>query len=243
VIIGVREAELGRIVNVKPLGFGFQLLQSLKPRMFGRKVMHPFFRIVGRIVRMLFDLRHATTSSAPPPFVGLEWLAYFNERVGAMGETPSAGAKCSARGLAKLAAVMAARGRWAEREVLSEVAWTAMHDAPTEAFTRFATTSFTQGGLNWFRAVGPNAPESEQAFNAGREGFYGWTGFGGSIFQWHPEREIGFAFVPTVLHTIDVLNERGKVYQAEVLRCSERLRTGAASDRLGEGRHEGGATP
>ena len=48
--------------------------------------------------------------------------------------------------------------------------------------------------------------------------------FGGSIFQWHPEREIGFAFVPTALHVLDILNERWKVYQADVLRCVERLR-------------------
>ena len=35
------------------------------------------------------------------------------------------------------------------------------------------------------------------------------------IFQWHPELEIGFAFVPTSLHILDLVNERGKVYQAE----------------------------
>jgi CubicO group peptidase (beta-lactamase class C family) len=232
VIIGVRETELSRIVNVKPLGLGFQLLQSLKPRALGRKIEHHVFQIVGRILRLLPNLRHGTTSSAPPPFEGIEWVDYFNTRIGAMGETPSVGPKCSARGLAKLAAVMAGRGRWEEREVLSEVAWKAMHDAPTESVGGFfAPTSFTQGGLNRFRAVGPNAPESERAFNTGREGYYGWMGFGGSIFQWHPEREIGFAFVPTVLHTLDILDERGKVYQAEVLRCTEPLRRASTRSR------------
>ena len=44
-------------------------------------------------------------------------------------------------------------------------------------------------------------------------------GLGGSIFQWHPEHEIGFGYVPTSLHVLDFLNERGKAYQAEVLRC------------------------
>ena len=33
----------------------------------------------------------------------------------------------------------------------------------------------------------------------------------------------GFAFVPTALHVIDILNERAKVYQAEVLRCVSKL--------------------
>ena len=99
-----------------------------------------------------------------------------------------------------------------------------MHDAPVEAFMGFAPTAFTQGGVNRFTAVGPKATALERAFNTGREGFYGWMGLGGSIFQWHPGHEIGFAFVPTALHVLDILNERGKVYQAEVLRCVERLR-------------------
>jgi CubicO group peptidase (beta-lactamase class C family) len=224
VIIGVREAELGRIVKVKLLGFLFLFLESLKPRVLGRKIKHHFFQILGRILRMLPGLRHASARGAPPPYTGMKGIGFFNERSIAMGETPSAGAKCSARGLAKLAGVMAARGRWAEREVVSEAAWKAMHDEPVEAFMGFAPTAFTQGGVNRFTEVGPNATALERAFNTGREGYYGWMGLGGSIFQWHPGHEIGFAFVPTALHVLDIVNERGKVYQAEVLRCVERLR-------------------
>ena len=26
----------------------------------------------------------------------------------------------------------------------------------------------------------------------GRDGFYGWMGFGGSVFQWNPELKIGY---------------------------------------------------
>ena len=48
-------------------------------------------------------------------------------------------------------------------------------------------------------------------------------GFGGSIFQWHPEQDVGFGYVPTSLHMLDFLNERGKLYQAEVLRCIEKM--------------------
>ena len=85
-------------------------------------------------------------------------------------------------------------------------------------------TNFTQGGLNRFVDVGGWRGSLGRAFNGGREGFYGWMGLGGSIFQWHPGYEIGFAFVPTSLHLFDGLNERGKVYQAEVLRCVARSR-------------------
>jgi len=225
VIIGVREAELGRIVKVKPLGLLFLFLQSLLPKALGRKIKHHFFHTLGRLLRLLPGFRHSTIRGAPPAYKGMTGLGFFNERSVALGETPSAGAKCSARGLAKLAAVMAGRGRFAGREVVSEAGWKAMHDAPVEAFMGFAPTAFTQGGVNRFAAVDPNAPELARAFNIGREGYYGWMGLGGSIFQWHPEREIGFAFVPTALHVLDLLNERGKLYQAEVVRCVERLET------------------
>lgn len=45
----------------------------------------------------------------------------------------------------------------------------------------------------------------------------------GSIFQWHRELDIGFGYVPTSLNVLDLMNERGKVYQSEVLRCVERI--------------------
>ena len=88
----------------------------------------------------------------------------------------------------------------------------------------FGVTNFTQGGVNLFTETSAKSTRLDRAFNVGREGFYGWMGFGGSIFQWHPRHEIGFGFVPTSLHVLDILNERGKTYQAEVLRCVERLK-------------------
>jgi hypothetical protein len=119
--------------------------------------------------------------------------------------------------------MVSAGGTWAEREYLSEEAWKAMHADPVEAEMGFGVTNFTQGGVNLFTEVGAKSTGLDRAFNVGREGFYGWMGFGGSIFQWHPRHEIGFGFVPTALHVVDILNERGKTYQAEVLRCVEKL--------------------
>jgi hypothetical protein len=48
-------------------------------------------------------------------------------------------------------------------------------------------------------------------------------GLGGSIFQWDPEHEIGFGYVPTSLNVLDFVNERGKAYQREVLDCVAKL--------------------
>jgi CubicO group peptidase (beta-lactamase class C family) len=223
-IIGVKEAELNRISRVLPLGWGFQFLESLRPRILGRRIKHSFFKILGRLLRVIPLMWHATTRGAPPPYKGMKGIGFFNEPIVAMGETPSAAANCSARGLAKIAAMMSAGGKWAEREYLTETAWRAMHADPVEAEMGFGATRFTQGGVNLFDGANASSGELVRALNVGREGFYGWMGLGGSIFQWHPGHEIGFGFVPTSLHVLDIFNERGKVYQAEVLRCVERLK-------------------
>ena len=92
----------------------------------------------------------------------------FNDETVSLGETPSAGAKASARGLAKIAAMMAARGRFAGRSYLSEAAWTAMHDEATEGDIGFGITRFSQGGVNLFVPATPEMTE------------YLWTkGYGG----------------------------------------------------------------
>ena len=106
----------------------------------------------------------------------------------------------------------------AAREAL-ELAWDALHAHPVEANMGFGDTNFTQGGVALFRRSPGGASALDRALNDGREGFYGWMGLGGSIFQWHPEHEIGFGYVPTSLYVLDFLNERAKAYQAEVLRC------------------------
>lgn len=218
--VGVKEEELGRITKVKPLSFRFQLIESLKPKFLGRKIVHNIFQILGRIFRMIPAIRNGSSAGAPPPFVGMKDIGFFNEQSVAMGETPSANAHCSARGLAKIAAMMAAGGKFAGHEYLSEQAWKAMHDHAVKGdMAGILTTSFTQGGVAHFTACDHDSSRIEKEFNVGREGFYGWMGLGGSLFQWHPEMDIGFAFVPTSLHTLDLLNERGKEYQVEVSRC------------------------
>jgi CubicO group peptidase (beta-lactamase class C family) len=220
VVIGVREEELPRLSRVKALGFGYQLLQGLVPRFLGRRVVQNFFQTMRRLFRLLPVIFKARKNAPPPPFAGRKTLDFFNEPAFAKGETPSANATCSARGLAKLAAMMSAGGSLEGRQFLSAEAWQAMHEHPLEAnLGVLLTTRFTQGGVDCFLPCTPETPRLEREFNEGREGFYGWMGLGGSIFQWHPELDIGFSFVPTSLHVLDLLNERGKRYQAEVLKC------------------------
>lgn len=156
-----------------------------------------------------------------PPFSHREKIVnFFNKSIVAQGESSSFNASCSARGLAKVAGMMSMGGNFEGKSYFSENAWKALHDkADAAKLGGSVTTHFTQGGLNLFTMKGSENNARDRALNQGREGFYGWMGLGGSIFQWHPAQQIGFAFVPTSKHIIDVFNERGKVYQEEVLRC------------------------
>jgi CubicO group peptidase (beta-lactamase class C family) len=225
-VIGVKKEDLGRVSKVSPLGFGFQFLESLKPKFLGRKIVHNIFQILGRLARILPGLRHSTSIRVPAPFKGMRGIGFFNKPEVAMGETPSANAHSSARGLAKIAAMMSAGGNFGEHEYLTKPAWDALHDGAIRAnMNGLFITHFTQGGINEFIECTLDSSKLEREFNSGREGFYGWMGLGGSLFQWHPRLDIGFAFVPTTLHVLDFLNERGKTYQAEVLRCIKMLQT------------------
>jgi CubicO group peptidase (beta-lactamase class C family) len=223
VVVGVKEEELHRVKKVAPLGFRFQFWESLKPKFLKRRIEQNIFQILGKLIRLIPAIRNATIGRAPPPFKGMDRITFFNEPIIAMGETPSANANCSARGLAKLAAMMAAGGKWAGTEYMTLEGWNALHEDPLAADMGFVTTKFTQGGVALFAEPAQKSSKIEKALNTGREGFYGWMGLGGSLFQWHPQLRIGFGYVPTSLNILDLVNERGKAYQAEVIHCLEKI--------------------
>ena len=56
-----------------------------------------------------------------------------------------------------------------------------------------------------------------------REGYFGWMGLGGSVFQWHPELEIGFAFALTQMYVFDVVNLKAAALQSEVAKCARNI--------------------
>ena len=80
-------------------------------------------------------------------------------------------------------------------------------------------TNFTIGGVNHFKNFTDASWIETEKFNKNREGFYGWFGMGGSIMQWHPELQIGFAFTPTYFNLTELVSERGAVLQQIVKDC------------------------
>jgi CubicO group peptidase (beta-lactamase class C family) len=225
VFIGLNDDELPRINEVVMLGVGFQFVQGFVPKAMGRKTELSLAQILAKVWRLRAGMKSRTTGDAPVPITGMRKLSVVDTPVVAKGEIPSAGAKCSARGLAKLAAVMANGGSLGESQLMGATGYAALHGAPIQRNMMSMNTTFTQGGLATFPT--PSGADSilDMGLNRGREGFFGWMGLGGSIFQWHPEHEIGFAYVPTSLNVLDIVNERGKAYQAEVVKCLARSST------------------
>ncbi len=80
--------------------------------------------------------------------------------------------------------------------------------------------TFTKGGVNAFKcSLIPDPVFFDHLFYLQREGFYGWMGYGGSVFQWNPDLKISFAYVPTELKAIDFVNGGGAKLQKLVMDC------------------------
>lgn len=223
VVIGLEEAELASRSPVSVPSISTWITESLKPKFLNRKVERNLLQLLALGLGLIRSMRDASRPDSRV-FADQKGLVdAFNSREVAMGETPSANTHASARGLAKLAAMMAQRGRFEGKEFMSESAWEALHAESIEADMGFITTSFTQGGVAAFSEADDSSSPLDAGLNRGREGFYGWMGLGGSLFQWHPELGIGFGYTPTSLNVLDMVNERGKAYQAEVVKCVAEL--------------------
>ena len=82
-------------------------------------------------------------------------------------------------------------------------------------------TAFTKGGAAEFA----NTETGNYQVDNFVEGFYGWVGAGGSVFQWHPELKISFAYVPTdfKLDERSAFNLRAMVLQGLVKQCVQEM--------------------
>ena len=115
-----------------------------------------------------------------------------------------------------MAASMANGGSFKGFTVLSPAGWKALHAEPKDGRLLVRNVKFTQGGVAEYE-------EEDTSTTTGREGYYGWMGYGGSVFQWHPELKIGFGYVPTLLTWMDLTNNKARLLQGEVAKCARTI--------------------
>jgi len=181
----------------------YLLLQSVLPEWAGRRTEQSFLDFLSSIPRLMAAKKTSDAhnlADGKPTIKGMDpremphrLVPHFNKEEAQRAEVPSFVALSSARGLARVASMVAGNGQFRGRRVLPASAVAAMLAEPSDksdAAIAGLNTRFTQGGVNHYVVE-----ERDSAFRRYakelREGFYGWQGLGGSICQWHPELKIG----------------------------------------------------
>jgi len=243
---GINDEEAKNTGQLSAKSISWLLLQCLTPKAFGGATNMTIFKL-GKTMsqkktefQKLMEKNVPAFESMPKKFDANKMAVAFNNIEVRKGEMPSANCHGSARGMAELAAIMANKGKRLSSgdgeedsnktsSLMSEETWNKMHGAEKVAVDAFMPgalrTNFTQGGVCAFKAESMPDPltESEKTLINCREGYYGWMGFGGSIFEWHPELNIGFGYVPTNLQWWEFNEMSGRLQQA-VVECVKELK-------------------
>jgi len=234
--IGLTENETQNVEDLELISPLFSCLQMLLPAEKRAKeidaiirtsqtLMWPFILTGAGLLKLVTaDLKSSWFGPEPiknVPFLRLDKLIeYANSKVCRMGESPSTNGHCTARGMAKIAAVMANKGKFKDTTLISGDTWDAIHANPKPGKIALLPSCFTEGGVNMYTDM-TMFPE-DWGF-MGREGFMGWMGFGGSVLQWHPDKKIGFGFCSSLIDVTDMNNNKGTKLQKAVQNCLESL--------------------
>ena len=169
IYVGVPDSKLDTYAPVHEFKIGRVLSGSMNPRNTSVDISFGELLAVMNVWR-----KHFSDGRNKKLFLPIDGKDYgstsglFNLPVMRQGESSSVNGNCSARGLAKVAAAMAAGGTFQGVELLSQQAWDTLHEAPTPGNIVGMPTQFTQGGLGKFG--------KHQDIDV--EGFYGWMGYG-----------------------------------------------------------------
>lgn len=227
VYIGIRPEEENRLANLTGWSRPYVLWRMLLP-----EFLAPDIQVSAESFKKAFTRFLKLPYLPPPPwdngqttFNILDFSSWNHGHV-LRGESPSSSGVCSARGLAKVGAVMANGGELDGFKIMSKRAWDAMHSGLSLKHDNalkdpgWSPTEMSQGGVAYYREL-EDEPESLRKIRRLRSGYFGWTGLGGSVFQWHPNLKIGFGYTSTLLAWYDNLNMRGGRLQYEVRKCAE----------------------
>eukprot|EP00095_Tigriopus_kingsejongensis_P003206 maker-scaffold50_size457468-snap-gene-1.14 protein:Tk03206 transcript:maker-scaffold50_size457468-snap-gene-1.14-mRNA-1 annotation:"beta-lactamase class c and other penicillin binding protein" len=233
VYIGVPESKLDSFCDLKVWSSGKLMVQSMIPYTLGRK-MEPSMGDFLRVLKVFINARDSMKGEPKrqPLLEGMEkvknpnqLIPKFNTNEVRLGEMPSANGSCSARGLAKLAQCILNGGEFDDVRILSTTAVENMVDKPLKRFDHAfvgVQSNFSQGGVNHF-VINSDDTEQQKQAKRYRDGYVGWFGMGGSIFQWHPKHEIAFGFIPSLMHWYDLANLKAAKYQEETIKCAKKM--------------------
>lgn len=167
----------------------------------------------------------------------------FNHPTMRRAEAPSCNGHASARGMAKIASIMANHGSEYSRDgyragsessefastiegkggskkscfqLLSKETSALCHGNVTEKFDNaiYQTTKFNRGGWNVF--------DGKFAHGKNRHGSVGWFGIGGSCLQWQHANRVGFGYTCNLLG-IELGSKNSSILQNEILKCAKKL--------------------
>lgn len=219
--IGLPENELHKSHDLTAESVVYTCAQSFLPKRMGRTTELS----IGDYVKMARTVKLPKNKPCAPldiikqQFNLPRLYTSFNDPRMKTGESPSVNGQCSARGLAKVAAVMANKGSLGDFHLMSEASWDSMHAEPkNDIDSNFFEVAFSQGGVAEFSQFGKQFSDYMGGINY-RSGYWGWMGFGGPILQWHPALKIGFGYANTMVAWYDLFNTRAAMLQLEVVKC------------------------
>jgi len=208
--------------SVKLSGFSAARVfgQCLLPKVFGRKLEPSLYDMIQFSLALMKVLGEAPPMEHMTDKTATGLIPRFDLSSMKTGEIPSANGQCSARGLAKIAAAMANKGEYDGVRILSEETWELFHSncVKEEIYLYGDMGNFSMGGVHLY---GPAENPIVLKHGELREGFFGWQGFGGSVFQWYPKYRIGFSYVPSLLAWEDAANGKSAYLQRKVVECIE----------------------
>ena len=109
VYLGLNDEELNRRSPLQPLDPRKHFLSSCRPKWMGRSVQHSAFQLIRNLWPMVKQMRGQSGRQLPVPMLGMTGIDSFNEDKIAEGR-PALQLSRSARGYARLAAMLAAGG-------------------------------------------------------------------------------------------------------------------------------------
>mmetsp|Transcript_13707 Transcript_13707/g.22668 ORF Transcript_13707/g.22668 Transcript_13707/m.22668 type:complete len:507 (-) Transcript_13707:301-1821(-) len=200
-----------------------QFLNRLNPRLnIGYCILQLFLMNMGigyKLASLVMGEKYAVPSlvagKGETPF--LEVVDTFNHPSIRNCEAPSANMHATARGLARLAAVMAGGGaahgvRLLSAATVEQSHWVTEDDVKYDSVLQ-ARTKFNKGGWNVF---------DSHKFAHYRHGMVGWFGIGGSVLQWQRELNIGFGWTNSLM-VADVSGANAASVQNAVTLCAQNV--------------------